>query len=204
MKNITWKNITPNQLTELRIIPLDIDPIERAVAVVSIAYKIPYEVVDNMDLKEVVAMFAKCDFLNTLPEDKPSLCIDGKDWNKKRRKYKVLYDLRDIKAHHYIELQHILVGAESIERLPEVMALISIEQVGFPLKLWDKKIRKEDVNSEYEERVKFFKDYSSIQDCYPVMLFFSLLWKESYVAIQSSLALKIERIVAQIKEGAQQ
>jgi hypothetical protein len=204
MKNISWSNITPKQLIELRQISPELDPIDRAVEVISIAYKIPYDVVDGMDVKEVIALFSKCQFLNTLPNTKPSQYIVGKDWNNKRRKYRVLYDLREIKAHHYIELQHILADSESIEKLPEVMALITKEQVGFPLKIRDKKIAKEYVASEYEDRVKFFSNYASIQDCHPVMLFFSLLWKESYDAIQSSLISKIKEITTEIKAEAQQ
>lgn len=204
MKDINWKKITPNQLIELRGLPEDLDPIERAIQVVSIAYKMPYDVVDGMDLKEVITLFSKCSFLNTLPSEKASIYVEGRDWNRKRRKYKILYDLRDIKAHHYVELQHILSDAESIDRLPEVMALISAEQVGFPFKLWRKKIRKEDIASEYQERIKFFADHSNVQDCYPVMLFFCLLWKESYDAIQSSLMSRIREIVSEIKKEVQQ
>ena len=203
MKNIDWNHITPKQLIELRQISEELDPIDRAIEVVSIAYKMPYEIVDSMDLKEVIELFSKCEFLNTLPSDKPNLYIRGRDWDGKKRKYRVLYDLREIKAHHYIELQHILSDADTIESLPQVMALIIKEQVGFPLKLWDKKIQKEYVASEYEDRVKFFSEYASVQDCHPVMLFFSLLWKEWYADIQSSLTLKIMEIVNEVKREVQ-
>jgi len=203
MKTKQWKDITLNQFIELKALPTDMESHDRAISVVSIVYNMNIEDVESMPLIDVLELFSKCQFLERLPNSEPTLYANGYDWDKRRRKYKFLYDLRYIKGHHYIELQHILSGGESIDKLPEVMALITIEKVGIPLKLWDKKIKKEDTLSEYEDRVRFFKYHANVEDCYPVMLFFSLLWKKSYDVIQSSLASQMKEAAKVAKSVAQ-
>lgn len=188
----TWSDITLNQLIEFKALNPELDEFDRAVAIVSIAYSMPVEEVESLSLVETLNLFAKCDFLNHLPKEHPTLYANGKDWDNKRRKYKFNYDIRHIKGHHYVELQHILAQGDSIDKLPEIMALITTELVGYPFKLWEKKVPKENVMSEYQDRVRFFRYHANVQDCYPVMLFFSLLWKTSYEIIQSSLTSKIE------------
>lgn len=190
-KTISWSDVTIDQLIKIKELPEFEENYDRAIHVVSIVYDKTIDEIEAMPFIDVLTAFAKCEFLNTLPSEKKNQYVGGRDWNGRRRSFRILYNLTEIKAHHYIELQHILGGSTHIEKMAEVMALISVEQVGFPFKLWDKKIAKENILTEYEDRVKFFKSHCNVAQCYPVMLFFSLLWNELYSHIQSYLEEKM-------------
>jgi hypothetical protein len=172
---MNWDDITIGKLQAIQEIDDTFNPIERVAHIVAIIKGIPYSEVEKWTLNELRAI--DLSFLDEIPKSKFAF-----SFKHKKRYFKLVSNAKEMKAHHFIELQEVTKG-NIIENLHTIIALLS-----YRVNFWGKRIE-----DDYEWKVENFKDLKAI-DFNNYALFFSAVYPKLLDATLSFLGEKREEM----------
>jgi hypothetical protein len=179
---MNWNNITIEKLQEISELDDSFNAIEKTAHIVSIIKGIPYSEVEEWTLDELRKV--DISFLNEIPKSKLKFRFKH---NGKR--YKLVRTAKEMKAHHFIELQE-LMKKDTIEVLPEIIGCLS-----YRVNIFGRK-----VNDDFEDKVKEFKTLPVIA-FYNYALFFSALYPKLLDATRIYLMEKMTEAKATLSDG---
>jgi hypothetical protein len=180
---LNWNNITIKKLQEINEIDKDCNPIERTAWVVSILIETPYEEVEQWTLDKLKAI--DLTFLQEIPKSKLKFIFKHKG-----KRYRLVKTAKEMKAHHFIELQE-LMKKDTIEVLPEIIACLS-----YSVTFFNKKTGHDD----YEQKVKDFADLPLV-NFYNYAVFFSQLYPKLLEATLIYLKEKEAKMKEMLSDG---
>lgn len=177
----TWDDVTIGMLQEILEFKTE-NPVEQAAHNISVITKTPYEKVQEWKLNELYEI--DLSFLNDTPDRKVKY-----NFKHKGRRFRLIKNAKEMKAHHFIELQEMLKG-DLIENLHVVIALLSnrVNWWGSPVK------------DDYDWKVENFKDLPCPQ-FYAYAVFFSLLFPQLLNATLTYLKEKKVPISQELLDG---
>ena len=172
---MNWDDITIGKLQAIQEIDDTFNPIERVAHIVAIIKGIPYIEVEKWTLNELRDI--DLSFLDEIPKSKFAI-----SFKHKKRYFKLVSNAKEMKAHHFIELQEVTKG-NIIENLHTIIALLS-----YRVNFWGKRIE-----DDYEWKVDNFKDLKAI-DFNNYALFFSAVYPKLLDVTLSYLGEKREEM----------
>ena len=172
---MNWKDITIRKIQAIKEIDDSFNPIERVAHIVAIIKGIPYEEVEKWTLNELRAV--DLTFLDEIPKSKFAFSFKHKG-----RYFKLVSNAKEMKAHHFIELQELVKG-DIIDVLHQVIACLS-----YRVNFWGRK-----VEDDFEWKVENFKDLPVV-DFNNYALFFSAVYPKLLDATLSFLEQKREEM----------
>ena len=190
---LNWNNITIKKLQEINEIDKNCNPIERTAWVVSILTETPYEEVEQWTLDKLRAV--DLTFLDEIPKSKLKFTFKhkGKGLNltfeNKVKRYRLVKTAKEMKAHHFIELQE-LMKRDTIEVLPEIIACLS-----YRINIFGRRIE-----DDYEQKVKDFADLPLV-NFYNYAVFFSQLYPKLLEATLIYLKEKEAKMKEMLSDG---
>lgn len=190
---LNWNNITIKKLQEINEIDKNCNPIERTAWVVSILTETPYEEVEQWTLDKLRAV--DLTFLDEIPKSKLKFTFKhkGKGLNltfkNKVKRYRLVKTAKEMKAHHFIELQE-LMKRDTIEVLPEIIACLS-----YRINIFGRRIE-----DDYEQKVKDFADLPLV-NFYNYAVFFSQLYPKLLEATLTYLKEKEAKMKEMLSDG---
>ena len=152
---MNWDDITIGKLQAIQEIDDTFNPIERAAHIVAIIKGIPYEEVQQWTMKKLKEF--DLSFLSEMPKSKFTFSFKHKN-----RRFKLVANAKEMKAHHFIELQEV-AKEDIIDNLHIIIALLS-----YRVNFWGKRIE-----DDYDWKVENFKDLKAV-DFNNYALFFRL------------------------------
>jgi hypothetical protein len=179
---MNWNNITIEKLQEISELDDSFNDIEKTAHVVSIIKGIPYNEVEQWTLNELRKV--DISFLKEIPKSKLKFRFKH---NGKR--YKLVRNAKEMKAHHFIELQE-LRKKDTIEVLPEIIGCLS-----YRVNIFGRKVK-----DDFEDKVNEFKTTPVIA-FYNYALFFSALYPKLLDATQIYLMEKMTEAKATLSDG---
>jgi len=190
---LNWNNITIKKLQEINEIDKNCNPIERTAWVVSILTETPYEEVEQWTLDKLKAV--DLTFLDEIPKSKLKFTFKHKNkglnltFKNKVKRYRLVKTAKEMKAHHFIELQE-LMKRDTIEVLPEIIACLS-----YRINIFGRRIE-----DDYEQKVKDFADLPLV-NFYNYAVFFSQLYPKLLEATLTYLKEKEAKMKAMLSDG---
>ena len=190
---LNWNNITIKKLQEINEIDKNCNPIERTAWVVSILTETPYEEVEQWTLDKLRAV--DLTFLDEIPKSKLKFTFKHKNkglnltFKNKVKRYRLVKTAKEMKAHHFIELQE-LMKKDTIEALPEIIGCLSYRVNIFGRRIED----------DYEQKVKDFADLPLV-NFYNYAVFFSQLYPKLLEATLTYLKEKEAKMKAMLSDG---
>lgn len=190
---LNWNNITIKKLQEINEIDKNCNPIERTAWVVSILTETPYSEVEQWTLDKLRAV--DLTFLDEIPKSKLKFTFKhkGKGLNltfkNKVKRYRLVKTAKEMKAHHFIELQE-LMKRDTIEVLPEIIACLS-----YRINIFGRRIE-----DDYEQKVKYFADLPLV-NFYNYAVFFSQLYPKLLEATLTYLKEKEAKMKEMLSDG---
>lgn len=176
-----WSDITIEMLQEIAAFKTE-NPIERTAHDISVITKTPLSEVETWTLDKLNGVDVK--FLNKLPNTKLKF-----KFKHKGKRFKLIKNAKQMKAHHFIELQEVVKG-DIVENLPTIIALLS-NRVNW---------RGKPIEDDYDWKVENFKDLPCPQ-FYSYAVFFSLLYPKLLNATLSYLKEKGQEIKQELSDG---
>ena len=165
---MNWDDITIGKLQAIQEIDDTFNPIEKAAHIVAIIKGIPYEEVQQWTMKKLKEF--DLSFLSEMPKSKFTFSFKHKN-----RRFKLVANAKEMKAHHFIELQEV-AKEDIIDNLHVIIALLS-----YRVNFWGKRIE-----DDYDWKVENFKDLKAV-DFNNYALFFSALYPKLLDATLSFL-----------------
>lgn len=190
---LNWNNITIKKLQEINEIDKNCNPIERTAWVVSILTETPYEEVEQWTLDKLRAV--DLTFLDEIPKSKLKFTFKHKakglnlTFKNKVKRYRLVKTAKEMKAHHFIELQE-LMKRDTIEVLPEIIACLS-----YRINIFGRRIE-----DDYEQKVKDFADLPLV-NFYNYAVFFSQLYPKLLEATLTYLKEKEAKMKEMLSDG---
>lgn len=129
---MTWDDITVYQFQQLAALPhpaTELEQAERVIQTVCIVYNLTERQVDSLSLADYHKLLSGLTFLNAPPEWKPA-----KHFTANKRRYRLVYDVRQIHAGRYIEVKHF--AQDFVTNMHKVAASIIIPQRRNALGIW--------------------------------------------------------------------
>jgi len=164
---MNWNNVTIGMLQQIAAYKTD-NPIKRAAHDISVITGTPLEVINKWKLNELKS--SKFNFLTKLPNTNLKYTFKHNG-----RRFKLIKNAKDMKAHHFIELQEV-VNDDIISNLHIIIALLCNR-----VNIFGKEIE-----DDYDWKVENFKDLPCPQ-FYTYAVFFSLLFPKLLTATQNYL-----------------
>lgn len=177
----TWDDITIEMLQEILSFKTE-NPVEQLAHNIAIITKTPYEKVQDWKLDSLYEI--DLTFLSKTPDRKVRY-----NFRHKGRRFRLIKNAREMKAHHFIELQEMLKG-DMIENLHVIIALLSnrVNILGTP------------IEDDYDWKVEHFKSLPCPQ-FYSYAVFFSLLYPKLLDATLTYLKEKKIPISQELLDG---
>lgn len=179
---MSWNKITIAKLQEISELDDSFNDIEKTAHIVSIIDEVPIEEVMQWLLDDLKKR--DMSFLKEIPQTRLKF-----KFKHKGRRFRLVKNAKEMKAHHFIELQE-LNKKGTIESLHEVVACLS-----YRVNIFGKKIE-----DDYEWKVEHFKSLP-FTAFYNYALFFSLLYPKLLTATQIYLMEKAKEIKAMRLDG---
>jgi len=124
---MSWKDITIRKVQAIQEIDDTFNPIERIAYTIAIIEGIPYEEVGQWTMEKLKAY--DLSWLSEIPKSKFAF-----SFRFKKRYFRLITNAKEIKAHHFIELQEVTKG-DIIENLHKIIAILS-----YRVNFWGKRI----------------------------------------------------------------
>lgn len=179
---MSWNKITIGKLQEIMELDSSFNIIERSAHITSIIEEIPIHEVMQWSMAELNKRDES--FLDNIPQTRLKF-----KFKHKGRRFRLVKNAKEMKAHHFIELQE-LNKKGTIESLHEVVACLS-----YRVNIFGKKIE-----DDYDWKVEHFKSLP-FTTFYNYALFFSLLYPKLLTATQIYLMEKAKEIKAMRLDG---
>ena len=172
---LNWKDITIEKLQEIGELDDSFNYIEKKAHVVAILTGTPYYEIE----KWTIAQLNKVDisFLDDMPKSKFTF-----KFKHKGKRYRLVKNAKDMKAHHFIELQE-LYKRDTLQALNEIIGCLSYRVNIFGRRIED----------DYDEKVNDFKTLPVVS-FYNYALFFSALYPKLLKATQIYLKEKVTEV----------
>lgn len=178
---VKWRDITIGMLQEIAEFKTE-NPIERVAHDISVITGTPLEEVEGWTLDKLKSF--KVDFLQELPKSKLKF-----KFKHKGRRFKLIKNAKEMKAHHFIELQEVVKG-DIVENLHVIISLLSnrVNVFGRP------------IEDDYDWKVDNFKDLPCPM-FYSYAVFFSLLYPKLLNATLTYLKEMGQEINQELSDG---
>ena len=154
---MSWKDITIRKVQAIQEIDDTFNPIERIAYTIAIIEGIPYEEVGQWTMEKLKAY--DLSWLSEIPKSKFAF-----SFRFKKRYFRLITNAKEIKAHHFIELQEVTKG-DIIENLHKIIAILS-----YRVNFWGKRIE-----DDYQWKEENFLDLP-VTDVHNYALFFSAVY----------------------------
>lgn len=178
---LKWRDITIGMLQEIAEFKTE-NPIERVAHDISVITGTPLEEVEGWTLDKLKSY--KVDFLQELPKSKLKF-----KFKHNGRRFKLIKNAKEMKAHHFIELQEVVKG-DIVENLHVIISLLSnrVNVFGRP------------IEDDYDWKVENFKDLPCPM-FYSYAVFFSLLYPKLLTATLTYLKEMGQEVKQELSDG---